>query len=99
MPLIGPRYDVPSAAGLNEFGSRIALWSQDSKVLAGWTDTRNTGRAFPAQDIFATTVVLAHGAGVSVWTIAAGGAGIAVVVVLALLGMAGMRKRSKASAG
>jgi len=55
---IGPRYDVPSAAGLNEFGSRIALLSEPSSVLTAWTDTRNTGRAFPAQDIFAAAVQL-----------------------------------------
>ena len=53
---IGPRYDVPSAAGLNELGSRIGLLSGPSSALVAWTDTRNTGRAFPAQDIFAATV-------------------------------------------
>lgn len=58
---IGPRYDVPSAQGLNEFGSRIALVSRPSSVLAAWTDTRNTGRAFPAQDIFSATVRLRSG--------------------------------------
>lgn len=55
---IGPRYDVPSAAHLNEIGSRIALVSGPSRALAAWTDTRNTGRAFPSQDIFAASVDL-----------------------------------------
>lgn len=49
----GQRYLVPSAEGLVEFGSRIALRSQDDGVLAAWTDTRNA--TFPPyQDIFAT---------------------------------------------
>lgn len=56
--MIGPRYDVPSAAGLNEFGSRIALLSGRATALVAWTDTRNTGRAFPAQDIFAAPVAV-----------------------------------------
>ncbi len=55
---IGPRYDVPSAMGLNEIGSRIALWSEPHRALAAWTDTRNTGRGFPSQEIFATSVHL-----------------------------------------
>ena len=55
---IGPRYAVPSAQGLNEFGSRIALWSEPSGALVAWTDTRNTGRGFPAQDIYASAVTL-----------------------------------------
>lgn len=37
---IGARYAVPSAVGLVEFGSRIALSSGDERVLAAWTDTR-----------------------------------------------------------
>ena len=53
---IGPRYEVPSAAGLNELGSRIAVLSGRSGAVVAWTDMRNTGRAFPAQDIFATSV-------------------------------------------
>ena len=64
---IGPRYDVPSAARLNEFGSRIALLSEPSRALAAWTDTRNTGRAFPAQDIFAASVLLAGSKGRRWW--------------------------------
>lgn len=54
---IGPRYAVPSAAGMREFGSRIGLSAAPGRAVAAWTDTRNTGRAPPAQDIFATTVV------------------------------------------
>ncbi|MDP9388267.1 MAG: glycoside hydrolase [Actinomycetota bacterium] len=55
---IGPRYAVPSALRLFEFGGRIALVSQRSHVVAAWTDTRNTNRAPPSQDIFATQVDL-----------------------------------------
>lgn len=55
---IGPVYGVPSALGRFEFGSRISLVSQSAAVVAAWTDTRNTSRGPPAQDIFATQVDL-----------------------------------------
>lgn len=55
---IGPQYAVPSALRLFEFGSRLALLSERSTVLAAWTDTRNTFRGHPAQDLFATEIHL-----------------------------------------
>lgn len=54
---IGPRYAVPSAVGMFDFGSRMALVAERDRTLAAWTDTRNTGRAPPAQDIFGTEIV------------------------------------------
>lgn len=56
---IGPVYDVPSALGLKEIGSRLGLLSEPTRALAAWTDTRNTGRASPAQDIFVAEIALA----------------------------------------
>lgn len=55
---IGPRYLVPSAKGLREFGSRMALASQDTGVVAAWTDTRGTFLGGKAQDIFSARVTL-----------------------------------------
>ena len=55
---IGTRYDIPSARGLVEFGSRIGLLSRPDGVLAAWTDTRNAEPGEYAQDIFATEVDL-----------------------------------------
>jgi hypothetical protein len=57
---LGTTYAIPSAEGLIEFGSRIALASADSEVLAAWTDTRNNFDSIQ-QDIFATTIVFADG--------------------------------------
>jgi len=56
-PQIGPSYQVQSARGLQEFGSRIGLFSEGASVIAAWTDTRNNGRGVPAQDIFARRVI------------------------------------------
>lgn len=52
---IGARYAVPSAQGLVEFGSGLALRSEPGRALAAWTDTRNADDP-RHQDIFATTV-------------------------------------------
>lgn len=52
---IGARYLVPSAAGMVDLGSRMALLSRTSTALAAWTDSRNTpGGEGEMQDIFAT---------------------------------------------
>lgn len=55
-PDLGPRYTVPSAKGLFDIGSGLALASSPSRVLAAWTDTRNEQRGNGAQDIFGTEV-------------------------------------------
>lgn len=52
---IGTTYAIPSAEGLVEFGSRLALASGGDNVLAAWTDTRNNLDTIQ-QDIFATTI-------------------------------------------
>lgn len=56
--LVGPRYTVPSARGLIEFGSRLALTSTDAEVLVAWTDTSNTRAGIKAQDIAADEIDL-----------------------------------------
>jgi hypothetical protein len=53
---IGTRYPIPSASGLVEFGSRIALLARPSSSLTAWTDTRMVPRGEEHQDIFATEV-------------------------------------------
>jgi hypothetical protein len=94
---IGPRYQVPSSAGLNEIGSRIALLSAGSKALVAWTDTRNTARGFPAQDIFSAAVQLprrASGTGLRL-----AGAGLTLLGLLGLLGFRGGRRSGRRRAG
>jgi hypothetical protein len=55
---IGTRYPIPSAKGLVEFGSRIALLARKSNALAAWTDTRNQDVDGYGQDVFATEIDL-----------------------------------------
>ncbi len=52
---VGISYPIPSARGLIEFGSRLALFSSDARALAAWTDTRNNPDSIQ-QEIFATAV-------------------------------------------
>lgn len=52
----GPSYPIPSAQGLVEFGSRVAVVSQSSGVLMAWTDTRLPFPGLLHQDVFATQV-------------------------------------------
>lgn len=56
--MVGPRYPIPSAKGLVEYGARIALLSQEEAALASWTDTRNSSPDTYQQDIFATKIGL-----------------------------------------
>jgi len=95
---IGPRYDVPSAAGLNELGSRIALLSDRSRVLAAWTDTRNTGRAFPAQDIFATSAALGDAGGGPAWRPTLVAAAVLVILGAAMVALRRWSRRPAAVA-
>jgi hypothetical protein len=53
---IGQQYVNPSAEGQVEFGSRLALLSRSTEVIAAWTDTRNSRFFTTGQDIFVTTV-------------------------------------------
>lgn len=74
---VGVSYPVPSARGLIEFGSRLALSSSDSGALAAWTDTRNNPDSIQ-QDIFATGLEFpARPLGLS-WIVSA------IILVLAL---------------
>ncbi len=80
---IGQRYVNVSAQGQYEFGSRLALWSEPSRVLTAWTDTRNS-RTFTGttgQDIFVAEVMLPTRRRTAV---AMTGAGLAAVGLLAL---------------
>ncbi len=74
--MVGPKYAVPSAMGMVDFGSRLGLVSTNARVLAAWTDTRFTARGNPAQDIFGTEIDFGAGSsGVPGWL---AGAGVAV---------------------
>lgn len=54
----GPRYPIPSARGLVEFGSRQALVSQPAGVLLAWPDTRLPFQGLLHQDIFTTRITV-----------------------------------------
>ncbi len=54
----GQEYVNPSAQGLVEFGSRLALVSTESELLAAWADTRNSLPSTTGQDVFVTEVRL-----------------------------------------
>ncbi|MGH9070471.1 MAG: sialidase family protein [Acidimicrobiales bacterium] len=76
----GPTYPVPSAKGLVDFGSGLALVSLDSVVLAAWPDT-SSSLGPRQQDIYSTEVNLPGSGGLSsgAWALLAGV--IAIVVV------------------
>ena len=93
---IGPRYGVPSAVGSFEFGSRLALLSDRSRAFAAWTDTRNTLRGPPAQDIFAAEVELPGGRRGSGGRLPA--AGIAIASGVGALVAWRLRRRARRSA-
>lgn len=88
---IGPRYAVPSAAGLVEFGSRLALHAGRTETVAAWTDTRNTPGSGPGQDIFATRITHAN-PGLPLGWVAVGTAG---AVTLAALGKSRLWRRKQ----
>ena len=79
---IGTRYPIPSALGLVEFGSRIAVLSERSRIVAAWTDTRNQDVDSFGQDIFATQVEVGAESGEPWWRspIAAGAFGLVVAI-------------------
>lgn len=57
----GPTYPIPSAQGMVEFGSRVAVASQSSGVLTAWTDTRLPFQGLLHQDVFATQLTAPSG--------------------------------------
>lgn len=82
--IIGPRY-ATSPHRQFEFGGRLGLISEPDRAVAAWTDTRNSGRGPPAQDIFATEVAFRTPASRPIWTRPTGAAltlaGAALLVV------------------
>jgi hypothetical protein len=94
---IGTRYPIPSAVGLVEYGSRIAVLAEPGRTLAAWTDTRNQDIDGFGQDIFATEVdrggvVESGGDGASGWLLPAVLVTGAVLLVAAGVGVAARRK-------
>lgn len=89
----GPRYGaIDSAAGMVEFGSRLALAAGDDRALTAWADTRNANGHSQGQAIFAATLNdLPAGSDETPmgWVTAALG-GVAVVV---MLGVGGLSRR------
>ena len=90
---IGQGYDIPSARGLIEPGSRLGLLSRPADVLAAWPDTRLSGPFTKQQDLYAARVILGpepaeepedSSGALPLAGAAAGGAVALVVVVLAL---------------
>lgn len=78
----GPTYPIPSAQGMVEFGSRVAVASQSSGALTAWTDTRLPFQGLLHQDVFATQIAAPSGGGG--WPVAllmglVGGGGAAAV--------------------
>ena len=95
---IGPRYLVTSAKGLREIGSRLALLSEDSRVVAAWTDTRHTYLTGKAQDIFSASVDAPSPASDSSWGRLIG-AGLVVVGISGIGALLLLRHRRAASGG
>lgn len=102
----GPRYAVISALGRGDHGSRLALLSENTRVLAAWADGRNETSAPHALDIWIAAVDIRQSGGVSGWwaiplgiLLVVGGAGLAVVLVIlerrSRLRMASARRRQK----
>ncbi|MGH9224809.1 MAG: sialidase family protein [Acidimicrobiales bacterium] len=94
---IGQRYRNPSAQGLVELGSRIALLSRDGDAIAGWPDMRNASFGTNQQDIFATLVRVPEdgdGDG-AVWLTVV--AGIAALFGASVAGVLLMRRRRRST--
>lgn len=98
---IGTRYDVPSATGLVEFGSRLGLLSLPDRVVAAWPDTRNGEIGKYSQDVFATEVdVGGHaGGGGTGFPAAAVASGVGGAAVLTAGAIVALRRRRLATVG
>lgn len=59
--LIGQQYANVSAQNQVEFGSRIALVSERSGIVATWPDTRHSARFSTEQDLFVANVDIPRG--------------------------------------
>ena len=93
---IGQGYLIPSAKGLIEFGSRLAIISRPTAALAAWPDTRNGVLGSTQQDVFATEVLLpgSDGAGPD-WMLFGAAAGAVVLVAAGVLVVWGRRSQGK----
>ena len=95
---IGTRYPIPSARGLVEYGSRIALLSDDTRLVAAWTDTRNQDVDSFGQDVFAAEVDLGGSTRSDrPWPVVVGG--LAVIAFLVAGAVAVRRSRARTSRG
>ena len=92
---IGTRYPIPSARGLVEFGSRLALVAEPARTLAAWTDTRNQDVDAFGQDVFATEVARGStdGDGSSTGGLVVAGVVVAIGLVAVAVVVAGRRRR------
>jgi hypothetical protein len=98
---IGTRYPIPSARGLVEFGSRLALLAEPSRTLAAWTDTRNQDVDAFGQDVFATEVERGgeEDDGSSAGWLVVAGAAVALGLVAGVVVVAARRRRVRAPSG
>jgi hypothetical protein len=90
---IGQAYYVPSAKGLVEFGSRLAIISRPTAALAAWPDTRNAAFGTTQQDVFATEVLLPgdDDAGPD-WMLFGAAAGVVVLIAAGVVAMRGRQR-------
>ena len=93
---IGQQYAIPSAVGMHDFGSRMALVSGRHEMLAAWTDTHNAAPPTRAQDIFATRVILLGSASSTARAAPLAG-GILIVSGLIATGISVRRRRGRPS--
>jgi hypothetical protein len=96
--VIGQEYANVSAQGLVEFGSRIGVLSHPDRVVAAWTDTRNSRGGTTGQDIFATVVELPAEGGQPGWARALGGVMVAAGLACLVLALTALRRRRPATA-
>ncbi len=84
---IGQRYAIPSAAGLVELGSRLAVLSRPNDALVAWPDMRNSSIGTTQQDVFATVVDFGTRNAAEASPSDAKSANLAVVVLAVALGV------------
>ena len=92
---IGQAYYVPSAKGLVEFGSRLAIISRPTAALAAWPDTRNATLGSTQQDVFATEILLPgeDDAGPD-WMVFGAVTGVVVLIAAGVMAVRGRRRQA-----
>lgn len=94
---IGQRYQGLAAQGLVEIGSRIALWSGQTRATAAWTDTRESHAGGRKQDIRALTATFPEAGGALPRL---GGAGVALgLLIAAVAGLSVHNRRRRKRRG